>query len=118
MLKRCVALLLIAVSLFQAASATGLAQACLAQDTELVHLALHWQGEGHHHHEDGSIHTDDSPEAVQHAMADCSMHHPGLIVALPLASVDLPSQRVAAPLLRQPPSPYLDGLQRPPQSLS
>ena len=118
MLKRCIALLLIAVSLFQAALATGLAQACLAQDSELAHLALHWQGEGHHHDDDGSIHTDDSPEAVQHAMADCSMHHPGLIVALPLATLDRAPQGVMVLAQPQPPSPDLDGLQRPPQSLS
>ncbi len=106
------------MSLWQAAAATGLAQACLMNDAERAHLALHLQAEGHHHDADGSIHADDSPSGLQHAMADCSTHHPVLIVALPLAQLERVSQGIIPLAQPQPPSPYLDGLQRPPQSLS
>ncbi len=106
------------MSLWQAASASGLAQACLTNEAELAHLTLHWQGEGHHHDDDGSIHTDDTPAALQHAMADCSTHHPVLIVALPLATLERVAQGVAPLAQPKPPTPYLDGLQRPPQTLS
>jgi hypothetical protein len=116
--RRLVALLLVFLSLWQVASAAGLAQAYLAQDAELVHLALHWQAEGHHHGSDGSIQADDSHDSVQHVMADCSMHHLGLIVASPLAALEPAAQPVFQAVQPQPPFPYLDGLRRPPKSLS
>ncbi len=116
--RRIIAFLLVAMSLWQAAAATGLAQACLARDAELAHLTLHWQAEGHHHDADGSIHADDTPAALQHAMADCSTHHPVLIIVPPLATLDRAVQGVAPLAQPKPPTPYLDGLQRPPQALS
>ena len=37
---------------------------------DLGHAALHWQEEGHHHHEDGSYHLDESKESAQHVLSD------------------------------------------------
>lgn len=118
MQRRLVAFLLVFLSLWQAASAAGLAQVYLAQDDDLAHLALHWQAEGHHHDGHGNIHADDSHESMQHVMADCSTHHLGLIVALPFAALEPAAQGVVQAAQQRPPSPYLDGLQRPPKSLS
>ncbi len=117
--RRLIAFLLVFLSLWQAASAAGLAQAYLAQDDALAHLAMHWQAEAHHHHDEhGASHQDDSSESVQHVLADCSLHHPGLIVASSVTALEPAAQGVVPLAQRRPPSPYLDGLQRPPRSLS
>ena len=85
---------------------------------DLHHAALHWQGEAHHHHDDGSYHLDDSKESVQHMVAD------SLSASLAMAAPslhDLPPQGSAAPggLHATPvPNPTLDGLLRPPRPRS
>ena len=38
--------------------------------SDLAHAALHWQQEGHHHHDDGSFHLDDSPASAFHLLGD------------------------------------------------
>jgi len=80
------------------------------------HAALHWQGKGHHHHDDGSLQVDDSNESAQHVITD----HPSasLAVVVP-SSHNLPALASAAPGgLHAPhvPKPTLDGLLRPPRS--
>ncbi len=86
--------------------------------TDLQHATLHWQGEDHHHHGDGSYHLDDSKESAQHMVAD----HPSASLAMAAPSFhDLPPLGSAAPggLHATPaPNPTLDGLLRPPQSRS
>ena len=85
---------------------------------DMAHTALHWQEAGHHHHEDGSYHRDDSPESVQHVVID----HVTASAALPVsASHDVPSLAAAAPDgLNEAavPDPDPDGLLRPPRSRS
>lgn len=83
---------------------------------DMAHAALHWQEQGHHHHEDGSYHLDDSPESVQHVIND----HPSATVALLVTALhDFPPLASAAPgglnksLL---PDPDPEGLLRPPRS--
>lgn len=82
-------------------------------DTE--HTALHWQEEGHHHHEDGSFHLDDSKASVQHVLSD----HVSATAALLVASAQgFPPLGSAAPGgLHQVaiPDPDLEGLLRPPR---
>lgn len=82
---------------------------------DLAHMALHWQGTGHHHHEDGSYHQDDSNESVQHVLSE----HVSPVAALTMmSSHDFPQLGSTAPdsvhgtLL---PNPPLDGLLRPPR---
>jgi hypothetical protein len=80
------------------------------------HAALHWQEEGHHHHEDGSFHLDDSSASTFHGLSD----HLTLTTAL------LPAVSHHFPLGASPPpgalrdtrvaDPFLDGLLRPPRS--
>ncbi|MDO9093869.1 MAG: hypothetical protein Q7U99_14680 [Rubrivivax sp.] len=82
---------------------------------DMAHAALHWQEEGHHHHEDGSYHLDDSNESVQHVLSD---HLSATVALLATASHALPSLGSAAPggLHRAPvPDPALEGLLRPPR---
>lgn len=83
---------------------------------DLQHATLHWQGEAHHHHEDGSYHRDDSKESVQHVVTDPL--NPSLALAA-LSLHDFPLLRSAAPdgwRDRLVPDPALDGLLRPPRS--
>jgi hypothetical protein len=80
-----------------------------------AHTMLHMQDSGHHHHEDGSFHADDSDESVLHLLADqgisaaviFSASAGGFLVRVTLAPApgDPPS----------PTSPFLDGHLRPPR---
>lgn len=84
----------------------------------LEHAALHWQGEAHHHHEDGSYNLDDSNESVRHVVTD------HLSVSLEMAapaSHDFPvlgSALQADVRTAAFPNPTLDGLLRPPRTRS
>lgn len=85
---------------------------------DLEHAALHWQAEGHHHHEDGSYHLDDSNESVQHVVTD----HLG--VSLEMAAPESHDFSILGAAVhggvptRAIPSPPLDGLLRPPRPRS
>ena len=85
---------------------------------DLTHAALHLQQAGHHHHGDGSYHTDDSTESIQHLIAD----HPNASATLSSACMHgLPPIASSSPDSLQPqavPHPYLDGLLRPPRTRS
>lgn len=85
---------------------------------DMEHASLHWQEEGHHHHEDGSYHLDDSIASAQHVLND----HLSATVALGVTpSHHFPPLGSAAPggLHDAPvPNPTLDGLLRPPRSRS
>lgn len=79
------------------------------------HTALHWQEAGHHHHEDGSYHLDESKESAQHLLVDQVSATTALMFA---ASHGFPPLGAAAPSGRHDktvPSPTLDGLLRPPR---
>ena len=82
---------------------------------DLAHAALHWQGAGHHHHDDGSYQLDDSSESIQHVVTD----HAGAPLALaPSPCHAVPSTGSATPVSldnRAVPDPTLDGLLRPPR---
>jgi hypothetical protein len=82
----------------------------------MAHAALHWQDKGHHHHEDGSYHLDESPESVQHVVSD---HFSATLALLMTAAHDFPSLVSAAPggLNKAAiPDPDPEGLLRPPRS--
>lgn len=82
---------------------------------DLEHAALHWQAEGHHHHEDGSYHLDDSNESQQHVITDY------VSVSLEMAAPQSRDFPVLGSALHGGvpttafPSPTLDGLLRPPR---
>ncbi|CAG1012708.1 hypothetical protein BURC_00238 [Burkholderiaceae bacterium] len=82
------------------------------------HAALHWQDEGHHHHDDGSYQLDDSNASVQHVLSDHAGTTPALMVA---AAYHFPSLESATPrgVHETPvPDPTLDRLLRPPRPRS
>jgi hypothetical protein len=85
---------------------------------DMEHTALHWQEEGHHHHEDGSYHRDDSPESVQHVIAD-HVSASAALLASPSHGFPPPGSTVPAGLLKAAvPDPDPEGLLRPPRSRS
>lgn len=114
---RLIALLLVLMNVWQVASAAGLPQFLAAQGEALEHALMHWQGEAHHHGSDGHIHTDDSEDSFAHMMADCCLHHFGVIAARAVVALEPVPQHVAQAAQTVPPPPYLDGLRRPPRSL-
>ncbi|WP_157991576.1 hypothetical protein [Caldimonas tepidiphila] len=83
---------------------------------EASHAVAHWLGEAHHHHDDGSVHEDDSVESLLHLHADS---HLNSVSVLPAELTWLPS----LPPSKGPPSlhsslhpaPFLEGLRRPPR---
>lgn len=85
------------------------------QDGDLAHALLHWSDEAHHHH-DGDIHLDDSDASVSHVLSDhvCSGAAPP---CGPLLLSDAsPGEALPVTAQEQAPTPYLDGLLRPPRT--
>jgi hypothetical protein len=83
---------------------------------DLEHAALHWLEAGHHHHDDGAYHVDDSKDSAQHVLSD---HVTATTALLATTSHDFPHLGSVAPgsLHERPvPDPTLDGLLRPPRS--
>jgi hypothetical protein len=81
---------------------------------DMAHAVMHWQQEGHHHHDSGDYHVEDSDESTRHLMAD----HSGAPAVLPAASLGFFRQDTSIHTLlstRTTPHPYLEGLLRPPR---
>ena len=106
---------LMTVSLVWQSLAMAQVGSALPTAAELMHSVLHWEAEGHHHHEDGSWHLDDSAESAQHVMCD----HLSNPVALLQSAVRTATQggqvTPQAHLLMGLPAPHLKGLLRPPR---
>jgi hypothetical protein len=82
---------------------------------DLAHAALHWQGEAHHHHDDGTFHLDDSQASTFHVLSD---HVTATTALLPAVAHHFPPNTSSRPgVLRdiRVPDPFLDGLLRPPR---
>lgn len=85
---------------------------------DLGHAVLHWQHEAHHHHEDGSVHLDDSQAATFHVLSDQLTVTTALI---PTVSHHFPPSASEPPggiHGARVPEPVLDGLLRPPRALA
>lgn len=98
-----------------AAAGKGLGMAL----TDSHHAAAHISEHAHHHHDDGSYHAEDSDEAVLHVHADPWLGGVALLLEAPLL-LALPLPRASPPGAEAspPPSPYLEGLRRPPRSVA
>jgi|688.fasta_scaffold322149_2 hypothetical protein len=86
--------------------------------SDLAHAALHWQEQAHHHHDDGSLHLDDSQASVLHVMLD---HVTVTNALLPSGPQEFPpgaSERPCGPQGARTSAPFIDGLLRPPRLLS
>ncbi len=110
--KLTVALLLL-VMVFQAVTIT-LFSSSRNNLVDLTHAAMHWQQEGHHHHDSGDYHVEDSDESTHHLMADHT-GTPAVPTATNLRFFRQDSDDHAVLPARASPHPYLEGLLRPPR---
>lgn len=83
---------------------------------DVEHAVLHWQDEGHHHHDDGSWHVDESTESVQHATADQVGSSPALHSTVTLRWAAMASQSPPAARSSAITAPFLEGPLRPPRT--
>lgn len=100
-----------------AAAGKGLAMALADSRHAGVHVTEH----AHHHHDDGSFHDheEESEDGALHAHADPWMGAAALLRAGPvLPALTLPQASPPVVELSPPPSPFLEGLRRPPRSLA
>lgn len=113
MFRKLTIALLLFVMAFQAA-ASPLLYTSRDNLADMEHAVMHWQQEGHHHHDSGDYHADDSDESTRHLMAD----HSGAPAMLPTMELQLFRQdnsTHSVPSARTSPHPYLEGLLRPPR---
>ncbi len=110
-----IGMVLIAV-LLQALAIASLGSA-LPKAGDLLHRVLHWTGQPHEHHTDGSWQIDDSAAASQHVVGD-QLTNP---VALPDQAMPMVlagfSDAPAAEVARGLPHPHLEGPLRPPRPI-
>lgn len=85
---------------------------------EASHVVTHWLGEAHHHHDDGSVHEDDSDESVWHLHADSHLNSVSVLPGEQTWLLSLPPSN-GPPSLQSslPQAPFLEGLRRPPRAL-
>lgn len=93
-------------------STQGVAQ----RSQEIEHVTLHWQETEHHHHDDLSLHVEDSADSAQHDHADAGFNAACLLtVGWALRPRLVPtSPEVLVQALG--PMPFLDGPLRPPKA--
>jgi hypothetical protein len=112
---RSLVVVLLVVSAFWQMLAVGGRPGGLSTPREAAHALLHWQGQAHHHHDDGSVTLDGSEESVQHVALDgvLAVNSPWSepAVSLPPAAsaYSTAADEVSGPW------PYLDGPRRPPK---
>lgn len=114
MFRRLHAALLVVILLWQPL-AVLVPTTLIQQGIELAHLIEHGQGEDHHHHhDDGALHTDHDGEKTHHFHMDSGANPAGLMPALLLSFINIPSaspMEVGRPIHA---SPDLEGPLRPP----
>jgi hypothetical protein len=76
---------------------------------------MHWDAEAHHHHEDGSLHQDDSDASLDHLNSEAASSLPGLASAEFFAPPTVAPVVALAYLVAAPPTPILEGPRRPPR---
>lgn len=85
------------------------------QAEDWLHKATHEHGVEHHHHDDGSLHHEDSGSTARHLHCDLDSSPAGLLAA-DAGSLDVAQSRAdLSPLQCAGPLPFLEGLLRPPQ---
>ncbi|WP_431095425.1 hypothetical protein [Polaromonas aquatica] len=83
---------------------------------DLGHTVMHWQDSDHHHHEDGTLHADDSNGTVHHMHADGASNAAGILSTHRLHIPQFPSTSPAMATLLPFPSLVPKGLLRPPRT--
>ena len=116
MLRRCLSLMLTVCLFWQALAFAGV-EVMLADGAQRQHALMHFEGEVHHHDDEGHVSEEvDLQAGVQHLMCDA-----GLFALALLPGSALPLQAAGRDVLvehprQAAPPPYLSGLERPPRS--
>lgn len=107
---------LLVFSIFLQMLAGGLRADIVLKSIQATHVALHLEGQAHHHHDDGSIVQDGSEESVQHVALDGRLNCAAVLGLFPIISLPLEEgARLAATDELPRPWPDLAGLKRPPK---
>lgn len=101
--------------LFQALAIAHLG-AAMPKSSDLMHSVLHWAGQAHEHHDDGTWQIDDSAAASQHVAGDQLTNPVALPDSTSLAVLPSSSNAPAAHDSNGLPHPHLAGPLRPPRS--
>jgi hypothetical protein len=104
---------------WQALAHAGIAVVMADQD-EQEHALMHFEGQGHHHDDDGDatgVHEDQSLASAQHIASDGGLHAPVLMATVDLRLPQLPPEMPALVAATPPPPPFLAGPERPPKAL-
>jgi hypothetical protein len=120
MRRGCTAFLLMLCMCWQALAHAGVAVA-LAGEAGRAHALMHFEGQAHHHHDNGDtdvVHEDQSLASAEHMASDCGPHATALAACAEVNLPQLAPQMPTAPAATPPPPPCLAGLERPPKTLS
>lgn len=116
MVRKALSFLLILSLFWQSVAIAGVC--ATAEAEKIAHVVLHWQDSDHHHHDDGTLHSDESGGTVQHMHADSTNNIPGLLTLgwdkMPALGSGGPAVLAELPF----PSPFLQGLLRPPRTIT
>jgi hypothetical protein len=107
--------LILALALAWQSLALGRAGSSINVLLDAAHAALHWHGIGHHHHDDGSVQLDESPDASRHVLTDHAGGIAGLPAAQPRALEPVASTAPRGLPADAGPPPFLEGPLKPPQ---
>ena len=107
--------LMLALALVWQALALGRPGSSVNVLLDAAHAVLHWQGIGHHHHDDGSVQLDESPDASRHLLTDHAGGFTGLPAAQPGAPAPVASSMPCVRPAGAGPPPFLEGPLKPPR---
>jgi len=116
--RLCLLVLMIGLGLLHTFTIADRAGA-FSSSVEMTHALLHWQGEAHHHHEDGSLAKDHSAQSTQHLNLDgctsaVAILPPVLEVVAPILAASQPRCAIEQAC----PWRTLDAPLRPPRSVA
>lgn len=92
----------------------------VADDHEVGHALLHFEGNAHHHEghdddQDDPIHEDASLASLMHIVVDDGVFSPAMLFTSSFTTLKLDPTRPTVISDLGYPSPFLDGLERPPR---
>ncbi len=117
MFRRCLSIMLTFCLFWQSMAFAGI-EVMLADETAHHHAVMHFEGEVHHHDDEGQVSQDlDAQAGVQHLMSDASMFAPALLPASTPVFLAVGRDTLTDLVRQEAPQPCLSGLERPPRTL-
>ena len=106
------------IALLWQAVAMGRPGSWVAAVADIQHAVMHWQGESHRHHSDGSFHPDQSDDAARHMLAD-NVSGTAVLLSTATVAVAVQGERLLAPWSgAHVPQPPPEGILRPPRAIA